>query len=114
MAIAGILLAAGSASRMGVNKLLVPLEGEPLVRRMARRALAAGLLQATSLSVPVVAVRIGAQLHTIDSDTGAAIIAAGLLTVVLFPPLALMLISRDGADDRPHDTEGPDAPADNH
>jgi Kef-type K+ transport system membrane component KefB len=59
-----------------------------------RRAVAAGLLQATSLSVPVVAVRIGAQLHTIDADTGAAIIAAGLLTVVLFPPLALMLLSR--------------------
>jgi len=29
--------------------------------------------------------RIGAQLPTIDADTGAAIIAAGLLTVVLFP-----------------------------
>jgi xanthine dehydrogenase accessory factor len=43
MAIAGILLAAGSATRMGRNKLLVDLEGEPLVRRAARRALAAGL-----------------------------------------------------------------------
>jgi Kef-type K+ transport system membrane component KefB len=65
-----------------------------------RRAIAAGLLQATSLSVPVVAVRIGAELHTIDADTGAAIIAAGLLTVVLFPPLALMLLSRskDGSE----------------
>ncbi|HSO97147.1 MAG TPA: cation:proton antiporter [Acidimicrobiia bacterium] len=82
----------------------------------ARRALAAGLLQATSLSVPVVAVRIGTQLHTIDSDTGAAIIAAGLLTVVIFPPLALMLISRDSdADDDSSDHRGgPDGSADTH
>ncbi len=43
MAIAGILLAAGSATRMGRNKLLLDLEGEPLVRRAARRALEAGL-----------------------------------------------------------------------
>lgn len=71
-----------------------------LYRRLydMRRVMAAGLLQATSLSVPVVAVRIGVQLHTIDSDTGAMIIAAGLLTVVLFPPLALALLSRAGAD----------------
>jgi len=43
MAIAGILLAAGSATRMGRNKLLLELAGEPLVRRAARRALEAGL-----------------------------------------------------------------------
>jgi molybdenum cofactor cytidylyltransferase len=43
MAVAGILLAAGAATRMGRNKLLLPLQGEPLVRRAARRALAAGL-----------------------------------------------------------------------
>ena len=69
-----------------------------LYRRLydMRRVAAAGLLQATTLSVPVVAVRIGEQLHTIDADTGAAIIAAGLLTVVLFPPVALMLLSRVG------------------
>ncbi len=43
MAIAGILLAAGASTRMGHDKLLVELEGEPLVRRAARRALEAGL-----------------------------------------------------------------------
>jgi Kef-type K+ transport system membrane component KefB len=77
-----------------------------LYRRLydARRVAAAGLLQATSLSVPVVAVRLGAQLHTIDADTGAAIITAGLLTVVLFPPLALMLLSRADAADRAQST----------
>jgi molybdenum cofactor cytidylyltransferase len=41
--IAGILLAAGSAARMGENKLLISLDGETLLRRAARRALAAGL-----------------------------------------------------------------------
>jgi molybdenum cofactor cytidylyltransferase len=43
MAIAGILLAAGSATRMGRNKLLLELAGEPVARRAARRALEAGL-----------------------------------------------------------------------
>ncbi|HEV2310437.1 MAG TPA: cation:proton antiporter, partial [Acidimicrobiia bacterium] len=61
----------------------------------ARHVAAAGLLQATTLSVPVVAARIGVQLHTIDADTGAAIIAAGLITVVLFPPIALALLARE-------------------
>ncbi len=41
--IAGIVLAAGSSSRMGHNKLLLDLGGEPLVRRVVERALAAGL-----------------------------------------------------------------------
>ncbi|HET9551373.1 MAG TPA: nucleotidyltransferase family protein [Anaeromyxobacteraceae bacterium] len=43
MTVAGILLAAGSASRMGRNKLLVEVGGEPLVRRAALAALEAGL-----------------------------------------------------------------------
>lgn len=40
--VAAIVLAAGSSRRMGTNKLLLPLEGEPLVRRTVRRCLAAG------------------------------------------------------------------------
>jgi molybdenum cofactor cytidylyltransferase len=43
MDVAGILLAAGSATRMGRNKLLLDVGGEPLLRRAARRGLAAGL-----------------------------------------------------------------------
>ena len=39
--VAGIVLAAGASRRMGRNKMLLELEGEPLVRRAARRALAA-------------------------------------------------------------------------
>jgi molybdenum cofactor cytidylyltransferase len=41
--VAGILLAAGASTRMGSNKLLFTLEGEPMVHRAARRALEAGL-----------------------------------------------------------------------
>lgn len=41
--VAGILLAAGTASRMGSNKLLFALEGESVLRRAARRALEGGL-----------------------------------------------------------------------
>jgi molybdenum cofactor cytidylyltransferase len=41
--VAGIVLAAGASSRMGSNKLLLMLDGEPLVRRATRRALAAAL-----------------------------------------------------------------------
>lgn len=40
---AGVLLAAGASSRMGSNKMRLELDGEPLVRRAARRALEAGL-----------------------------------------------------------------------
>jgi molybdenum cofactor cytidylyltransferase len=41
--IAGVVLAAGSSRRMGRNKLLLELEGEPLVRRVSGRAAEAGL-----------------------------------------------------------------------
>lgn len=43
--VAGVILAAGASSRMGptVNKLLLEVEGEPMVRRIARRATEAGL-----------------------------------------------------------------------
>ena len=43
LAAAGVILAAGASRRMGRNKMLIELEGESLLRRAARRALAAGL-----------------------------------------------------------------------
>jgi molybdenum cofactor cytidylyltransferase len=41
--VAGIVLGAGASRRMGTNKMLLELEGEPLVRRATARAIAAGL-----------------------------------------------------------------------
>ena len=52
-------------------------------------AIAAGLLQATSLPFLVPAATIGMQAATISSVTGAALICAGLLSVVIFPALVL-------------------------
>lgn len=42
MRVAGIVLAAGASRRMGRNKLLLEVDGEPMVRRTVRRVLAAG------------------------------------------------------------------------
>lgn len=42
MRVAAIVLAAGSSRRMGANKLLLPVEGEPMIRRVVGRVLAAG------------------------------------------------------------------------
>lgn len=41
--LAGVVLAAGTSSRFGANKLLLRLDSEPLVRRAARQAAEAGL-----------------------------------------------------------------------
>ncbi len=41
--IAGIILAAGASKRMGQPKLLLPWQGEPLIRHVARTAIEAGL-----------------------------------------------------------------------
>jgi molybdenum cofactor cytidylyltransferase len=41
--VAGVLLAAGTSSRMGTNKLLLELDGESVLRGTARRMLAGGV-----------------------------------------------------------------------
>jgi Kef-type K+ transport system membrane component KefB len=56
-----------------------------------RRSYVAGLMQATSLTFIVVAADLGRKLHKIDSASEAALIAAGLLSVLLFPAIALVL-----------------------
>jgi Kef-type K+ transport system membrane component KefB len=54
----------------------------------------AGLLQATSLPFIVAATAIGRDIGVVTPDNQAALIAAGLLSVVLFPALALVLLRR--------------------
>jgi Kef-type K+ transport system membrane component KefB len=54
----------------------------------------AGLLQATSLPFVVAASMIGIELGLLDPATGAALIAAGLLSVLAFPLFALTMLRR--------------------
>ena len=59
-----------------------------------RGAVAAGLLQATTLPFLVTATEIGTALGEIRPDTAAALVSAGLLSVVVFPLAALSLLGR--------------------
>ncbi len=76
--------------------LLLLVRGVPallLVRSLGRRpAFAAALLQATSLPFVVAATAIGVALGVLGEVDAAALVAAGLLSVLLFPPLALGLL----------------------
>lgn len=58
-----------------------------------RQAVAAGLLQATSLPFLVTATAIGVTLGEIRPVTAAALVSAGLLSVVVFPLVAVTLLS---------------------
>ena len=58
----------------------------------ARHTMIAGLMQATSLPFIVAAVAIGEDLDLIDAAEGAALIGAGLLSVLLFPVIGLGLL----------------------
>jgi Kef-type K+ transport system membrane component KefB len=94
----GALLSGGSALAM-VPVFLVALllaRGLPAVlfRPMVgeRDSLAAGLLQATSLPFIVAATGIGMELGLLRPAVGAAMVVAGLLSVVLFPLVALTIL----------------------
>jgi Kef-type K+ transport system membrane component KefB len=60
-----------------------------------RRAIAAGLFQATSLSFIVASAQIGTELGVISDATSAALVAAALLSVLIFP-LAAGMVLRGG------------------
>jgi Kef-type K+ transport system membrane component KefB len=99
------LLSGGSALTLVPVFLLALLlaRGLPaaLYRPMVgdRRSLAAGLLQATSLPFIVAATGIGLELGILTPANGAAMVVAGLLSVVLFPLGALTLLRRGGKPD---------------
>ncbi len=84
---------------------LVVARGLPALvyRPLATRSqtAAAALLQATSLSFLVVAGQIGVQLELIRPATYAALVTAGLLSVLLFPLTALRLLH--GAERKPRE-----------
>jgi Kef-type K+ transport system membrane component KefB len=64
----------------------------------ARQTLAAALLQATSLPFIVAATQIGVELGTIDTATGAGLVAAGLLSVLIFPLASLTVLRGENAE----------------
>jgi Kef-type K+ transport system membrane component KefB len=57
-----------------------------------RDVAAVGLLQATSLPFIVAATTIGLQVHAIGPANAAALVAAGLFSVILFPVISLQLL----------------------
>ncbi len=96
----------GSASALAAVPLfllaLLVVRGLPAalyLRMLGRReAFAAGLLQATSLPFLVTAAAIGRELDLIGAGEGAALVGAGLLSVLLFPAAGLALLRRSHHD----------------
>jgi Kef-type K+ transport system membrane component KefB len=73
------------------------------------RSIVAGVLQATSLPFIVAATTIGVDMGLMGSAESSALVAAGLLSVLLFPLTGLTLLKRSGARMRPADAEpGPE------
>src|ERR687897_417310 len=119
----GALLSGGAALALVPVLLLALLlaRGVPaaLYRPMVgeRDSLAAALLQATSLPFIVATTGIGMELGILSPAIGAAMVVAGLLSVVLFPLGALTLLrgggnpgavaQRDSLDDAGGDEPGP-------
>ena len=60
-----------------------------------RTTLVAALLQATSLPFIVAATQIGLELGKLNEATAAALVGAGILSVLLFPLLAVVLLRRE-------------------
>jgi hypothetical protein len=69
-----------------------------------REVVAVGLFEATSLSFIVAATQIGVGLGLISSAMAAALVGAGLVSAVLFPPIALSIMGRSAApvEERQH------------
>lgn len=61
-----------------------------------RRVVVAGVLQATSLPFIVAATAIGIEIGAISASAAAALLAAGLLSVLIFPLLGLTLLRQAG------------------
>ncbi len=62
-----------------------------------RHVIAAGVFQATSLPFIVAATAIGLEIGAITAASAAALLAAGLLSVLIFPVLGLTILRRDTA-----------------
>jgi len=85
--------------------MLLAARGLPVLvmrRDLSRSELMpSALLQATSLSFIVVAAQIGVTVHELKPINAASLVAAGMLSVLLFPAIALRLLERAGARAEP-------------
>lgn len=61
-----------------------------------RRLIAAGLMQSTALPLLLAAAQLGVALNVLDRVTANAMTAAGLISTLVFPPLALAILRRAG------------------
>lgn len=105
----GLVSDPGALVRMPVFLLaLLVVRGVPAVlyrRRISgRETAAAGLLQATSLPFLVTATMIGTELGVISAVNAAALVGAGVVSVLVFPAVALTLLRSSGAGTVPTDT----------
>jgi len=120
--VAGVILAAGASRRMGKNKMLLELDGESLIRRAAKRALAAGLsplvvvvgyeadrLRAELKDLPLVfAVNpaytgptsgsLHQGLNALSSDVDAVVVMLGDMVRVTTETLAMLIAAARGTE----------------
>jgi hypothetical protein len=94
---------------------LLVVRGVPavlFVRSLGRRgATAAGLLQATSLPFLVTVAQIGTATGRLSGTNAAALVCAGLLSVLIFPAVALGLLGRSRPVPVPSPREAPQTEA---
>ena len=80
--------------------VLLAVRGLPALlyaRALGRtRAIAAGFMQGTSLTFIVVATTIGVETGHQRASTAAALVVAGLLSVIIDPPVALQILKSAG------------------
>jgi Kef-type K+ transport system membrane component KefB len=95
-----------------VGAILVVRGGPALLFRGRvgnRAAAAAGLLQATTLTFPVVVAEVGRSLGLLTAATAAALLGAALVSVLLFPALALALRPWSRSESQPEARPRPPA-----
>jgi Kef-type K+ transport system membrane component KefB len=101
----------------GVPVLIVALlvvRGLPILslrHELRRRELfASAVLQATSLPFLLTVAQIGVQMRLLERTTAAALIAAGVASVLAFPPLGQRLLAASDLDPAEPDTSQRDSP----
>lgn len=114
--VSGLVTDSGALVRMPVFlAALLLVRGVPalLYRRQisGRQTVAAGLLQSTSLPFLVTASMIGTDIGLISPVNAAALVGAGVVSVLVFPALALMLLRRPATRSAESPPPGPSAAA---